>query len=393
MLHVLAGPAKLYLDQPERLKYLLAPVICRNAAEQERFYEVFDRYFGEVQGAGSRQQGAEPSKKTFTLHRSPFTWLIGILLLGLLAYWVVGLLRPEGPTHLYFGHEESVILGDTFRAGNSSENLDTSEYDLKWVLLGMDSARNQFVIAVDSSNRYNFEAVIDTVGEVPVIDILLIGKNRETGDTMSISSWVRVESANPPEIQEIVAPTEADPGKEIRFSIAGTPDNTLRYRWLIGPSDTLQGPRVTYTFQNQGPQTVTLIIDRPGTMGYCQVESSHSIQIGRQRVSLDILPLLKAPPSPTWNSPLGPGCCSASWAWAPWSFGSNGSAESHYQATSHQSLVTSHPDSKLSTAALTSSPSATAPPSSIPRKSPCGWPTSFAAGRKACASKWMYPLR
>ncbi|MBK6621939.1 MAG: SUMF1/EgtB/PvdO family nonheme iron enzyme [Saprospirales bacterium] len=342
MLHVLAGPAKLYLDQPERLKYLLAPVICRNAAEQERFYEVFDRYYGEVQGAGSREQGAEPSKKTFTLHRSPFTWLIGILLLGLLAYWVVGLLRPEGPTHLYFGHEESVILGDTFRAGNSSENLDTSEYDLKWVLLGMDSTRNQFVIAVDSSNRYNFEAVIDTVGEVPVIDILLIGKNRETGDTMSISSWVRVECANPPEIQEIVAPTEADPGKEIRFSIAGTPDNTLRYRWLIGPSDTLQGPRVTYTFQNQGPQTVTLIIDRPGTMGYCQVESSHSIQIGRQRVSLDILPLLKAPPEPhlefaigTWLL-LGLLGLGALIFWLKW-FGRKSLPSDESPVTSHQS--------------------------------------------------------
>jgi len=214
MLQVLAGPAKLYLDRPERLKYLLAPVICRNAAEQARFYEVFDKYYreeGRGQGAGK------------TVRRSPFTWIALAVVIGLLGYWVVWRLGPAP--------EREVIVED----------------------------QPEKVIGCD----------------------------------------------NPPAAEEIVAPTQADPGREVRFSIAGTPGDSLRYRWVMSEKDTLNGPRVVYTFPDPGTKTALLIIDRPGAAGDCRTEVSHSIQVGPQQVFLHALPLLKAPLEPHMQFAIG----------------------------------------------------------------------------------------
>ena len=48
-LRVLAGPGKEHLASPEKLKYLLGPVLTRAAADQERFYTIFDSYIEEAQ--------------------------------------------------------------------------------------------------------------------------------------------------------------------------------------------------------------------------------------------------------------------------------------------------------------------------------------------------------
>lgn len=45
LFQALAGPAKAHLKNPEKLKYVLAPLVANNKTEQERFYEIFDQWY------------------------------------------------------------------------------------------------------------------------------------------------------------------------------------------------------------------------------------------------------------------------------------------------------------------------------------------------------------
>ena len=303
----LAGTSQAYLHDPARLKYILAPVLCRNAAEQARFYEVFDRYWEEIQAQGAGGRGQDEKRVAGSLW---WKWMMGAM--GLLVVGLMGYLIFAGPAKkdlvpvpvLKVEHPSGIALGDTLRINNTSEGLDTSKYQLRWELNALDSSRNYTPLAVDS-NHYHWAVPIDTVGEMPVFQLKLTAFHREKRDTVTTESLVLVQCPNPPPEVRIIAPNEADTDQELLFTIAESPDPTIRYRWIFEGIDTIPGPTARFTFKLIGAQTVALLLDRPGQPGFCQTEVFHSIQIGQEKAFLNILPLIKAPLAPHTQFAIG----------------------------------------------------------------------------------------
>jgi hypothetical protein len=305
MLQVLAGPGKAYLHEPARLKYFLAPLICRNAAEQNRFYEVFDNYIAEVMQPVEEPAGQEPATGN---GRRWLFWLTGIaafLILAWAGYELYRYLTSEPPVQLKVEYPRELTVGDTLRVRNTSENLDTAQYRLYWSLLGMDSSRRYSLLAADS-NRYEWEASLDTLSQAPVLQVQLAAVHKEKGDTTRVSGEeILVLCPDPPREVTILAPSYADPGKAVWFKIQEEPEPGVRYRWIFEDTDTPEGKAVRHTFDEVGPRTVALYMDRPGAKGYCQTQLFHSIQIGQEEVILPAKPLIRAELEPHLTFAIG----------------------------------------------------------------------------------------
>ncbi|MFT4973669.1 MAG: hypothetical protein ACI9JY_002879, partial [Saprospiraceae bacterium] len=114
-----------YLKTPEKLKYILAPIIATSANEQEQFHKIFDNYFKEIQQPIVTQN--TPTIRWWT--RVP-NWIwaalpILLLLTGLsYAGWKLLTPKPE-PVRAFFQHEPIVKLGDTLKVKNLSNNADS----------------------------------------------------------------------------------------------------------------------------------------------------------------------------------------------------------------------------------------------------------------------------
>jgi formylglycine-generating enzyme required for sulfatase activity len=307
MLQVLAGPGKAYMQDTQRLKYLLAPVVCRNAAEQERFYEVFDRFLvesGEWRGEGPSGRGGD----RFAIGwRSLRDWVklgfLGVLGVGAFLIWFIGGEKKPVPV-LGMEHPFDIAVGDTLFLRNTTENLDTQRYRTYWELYGYDEAGRETLLAADSAGG-DWAAPIDTIGDIPALWAHLKAIPVKKGDTLAIDRRIRVNCSDmPPEVQ-IIAPGTAEPGQQLRFSFSGVIDRNLRYRWIFEGKDTLEAATAQRAFPEVGSQTVALLIDRPGAAGYCQREVYHQIQIGQEKVRLEPLPLLKVPQEPHWAFAIG----------------------------------------------------------------------------------------
>ena len=112
-------------SEPEDLKTLLAPVLCKSKEEQERFYELFDRSWARVKAVGiiEEQEAIEviaDIKKEEDKQRwnRQLVWGIGLLLLLLSwATWRVLFHRMENSTPRLSRSIHNIYIGDedTFR--------------------------------------------------------------------------------------------------------------------------------------------------------------------------------------------------------------------------------------------------------------------------------------
>ncbi|MDV7397192.1 hypothetical protein RZS08_37675, partial [Arthrospira platensis SPKY1] len=116
-------------------------------------------------------------------------WLTGgaaFLILAWAGFELYRYLTSEPPVQLKVEYPRELTVGDTLRVRSTSENLDTAQYRLYWSLLGMDSSRQYSLLATDS-NRYEWEAPLDTLSPVPVLQVQLAAVHKEKGDTTRVS--------------------------------------------------------------------------------------------------------------------------------------------------------------------------------------------------------------
>lgn len=279
LLRVLAGPGKLYLNQPQRLKYLLCPVVARTAAEQNLFYELFDKWWSEM--------SAPLDEKPLAKKGFPWKWLIAALLLIVIAYKIIPIIIT------WLGHPplEEVIettvgqsVGDTFSfvhpAGIKYKYANQLQYE--WQLV--DDQSNRVEITGNSPFQWSF--VLDTLvgGYDKTVKLKVSGKKNNVEFTKTIP--LRFFCKNEPRIVDIIYPEDIKANQNIRFNAEVDSRPGLSFQWDFGDGGS-SGERSPYhTFKTDGQYPVTLTIEDTLAQGYCTAIFTETVSIGIRKALL-----------------------------------------------------------------------------------------------------------
>jgi PKD repeat protein len=266
------------LKSPEKLKYLLCPVLVQGRAEQERFYEIFDHYWEELQ-----QPWELPVADSAPVSRVPswVRWVLVGLVLGALTFAAVKLLLKENPPapKVFFKHEPAVAIGDTVKFENLSENIDSS--DLLWEVIDTLTGQTELV----DSQSFDLYFVATKAGENPHREVRLSCLNsidpKTSKPTVHISS-IQILCNNRPVIDSILAQRQIKTEETARFEAKLANAEGVELTWDFGDSTTATGTRVAHKFANSGEFTVHLTATRTGLDGLCSVTATHRISVGQE---------------------------------------------------------------------------------------------------------------
>jgi len=276
------------LDQPEQLKYRLCPIIATDAAEQQQFYALFDRYLEDIR----QYRPEELSESPLRWWEKIPGWVWGMLLLLLMGGSGLGLwfwMNEKEPAPILRAELDPsiVTIGDTFTVYNRSSGYDSTIAQFRWELLDAQTG----ALEQRNDNDFHWSTVIDTEGDSPDKLIRLIALDAESRDTFTLR--FRLRCAAMPDYSEIIAPRDTSIGALIRFRLPETEQEGLTYEWAFGDGTTAGGYAVTHAYEAAGGYEVRLTVSRPEAEGYCTQVLSHQLSVGEERVFLAFKPLEK----------------------------------------------------------------------------------------------------
>lgn len=281
VLRLLDGLGTSILKEPEKLKTLLCPVLVHNKAGQERFYELFDRYWEEV--SRPWEMPALPERKKPVQSWPVWVWwIVPLAAVLVLAFGIWKLLSvPEIPKpKVFFEHSDRVELGDTIHFENYSENIDSAA--LRWEII---QPGDSFPELIDSLS-FHLDFVVKKAGQTTEREVRLI-YFPPAGAPVSHTSGFRIVCNFPPVIDTILAPRETGVDTPIYFiaRLADTADVELYWDFGDG-TKTKGGSRVVHKFQRSGVFEVQLTANRTGVEGDCEVTKIHAVSVGRDKAVL-----------------------------------------------------------------------------------------------------------
>ncbi len=285
-LRILGGPAKAYLNEPARLKQLLAPVLVRSESEQLKFYEIFDQYYLEVSSPWTPPE----------LESDPiewWKWLFVIPALAILFYAYYALTQHEvGQEQLtvYIEGPDYGIPGDTVRFENKTSFPD-ERGDWRWRWSYIDVA-SQSEEAFDTSSL-NWEFVVPGIDSGAYLrEVRLQVWPPDTDTIYDTQKSFAVFCLNAPAIDAINANTELEADQEESFQ-AIIPETALDvsknwyYEWDFG--DGLQddgGAETSHAYSQNGQYTVRLTVTDTTANGFCSTTHTLEVKVGREQAFL-----------------------------------------------------------------------------------------------------------
>lgn len=281
-----------YLDDTEKLKEFLCPVIAQNAVEQERFYQIYEQFIKEAKilpdeiEKTSDWQGIPPWVKT--LLALLFIILLGII--GAVVYerWDDGNKTPGAAKQIVYHtqQKEQVAIGDTVKLYNKSTNPDSVDINYRWEMLDLETQQVEL-----SDTTYNWEFIIKELGASPQKNIRLIGINKEGKSDTSQFTPLTVLCANPPQLDTFPAPKEVANGSTVDFTAQPLDERNYSYEWTID-NNKKTGKRVNHTFNQTGSYEVTLkaTIDKDGL---CETVLKKTISVGSMKPPMAMMSLQK----------------------------------------------------------------------------------------------------
>ena len=266
MLKALEQNGTQFVGNWEEIKYLLAPLICRSAQEQRKFYIIFDTFREECEKEILQPPTAPPPVKKI----KKYWWILVLLLLGVLLYIVNQSIRTQ--TYSF-----PALLTDTFREGDtltmkdfSAGTLDSTSFEIQIV----DKSTGKTAYSAD---HQHFQWLVEGEGKEKYIIINTLG-------TASKDS-VLILCADPPASSEIILPKGVlYTGNDYFFEIKTDKDNLVE--WYFNDRDTLTGSKVKYRIGKESAISMTARIFRPGKKTYCFSETSANITIANQQAYL-----------------------------------------------------------------------------------------------------------
>jgi len=304
MWQVLGGPGKAHLHEPEALKYLLAPVVAKSVAEQERFYELFDHYYEEI-SAPLRPEKEGDKGQTGRRRIPAWAWwaLSGVSLAVAAALIIISIPgAPDAPVMNLEMKQPSIRMGEPMEVLNVSRNIDTTAR-FRWELLDAMSKR---VEQADSSDYRSWTFTVDTLGGGARKLVRFSWLLPDT--TLRQSREIRLQCADPPVITALNSPEQAEAGESLTFSAEINTSEPLTYRWQFGDGDssTLATPR--HTYEEAGSYTVSLTVFRSQEpLDFCLARQGREITVGAPKVHLPSIPLRPAKVEPF-----------AAYSWGAW---------------------------------------------------------------------------
>ncbi|MBK9487549.1 MAG: PKD domain-containing protein [Haliscomenobacter sp.] len=303
LLQVISGPASVHWDEPQKLRYLLAPVIAHSKAEQERFYIIFDQYYAEILANATEADKAEAKgawlKTLRTWLRKWWSTFPALLGLVLLAYFIYPLLKPETKTtSIGISYITPIRVGDTAVFTLNTKNIDTVDVNIHWSLT--DKASGTIEAETDGLRTWQVPFTVLQGNPEKIITVDIHEKRRDS--TFHFDSDLRIDCVNPPQLDGLGLPNNLPPGEDYTFTpnvIEATPD--LQYHWDFGDGDssTLRTP--THRYVEKGSYNVELKVTRPGLSGFCTTSTSATMRVGEDQVTLPWYDLQYAPVRLTGN--------------------------------------------------------------------------------------------
>lgn len=299
-LRILGGPAKIYLDDPARLKQLLAPVLVRSEAEQLRFYEIFDQYYQEISKPWEPDALADSGIKWWR-------WLLILPALAMLFYAYYDLTQRqvvsddlavyiEGPT---YGHP-----GDTVRwEDKTTFPEDGSDWIRRWSYIDVANQREE---AFETSQNWNFIVPgIDSGAYLREVRLRLWPPEQDTVYEARLSFAVFCPAA--PAVDGIEGETQLEAGQETNFSALLPPGDSKTaaeensksesninwvYSWDFGDGLQDEGSSsVNHAYSQNGQYTLRLTVTDTTTNGFCSTTQTLEIKVGREQAFLPLAEL------------------------------------------------------------------------------------------------------
>jgi hypothetical protein len=244
MLKALEQNGTQFVGNWEEIKYLLAPLICRSAQEQRKFYVIFDTFREECEKEILQPPTAPPPVKVF----KKYWWILVLLLLGVLLYIVNQSIRTQSYTF-------PTLLTDTFREGDTltmkdftAGTLDSSSFEIQ--IVDKSTGKTDY-----RAHDQRFQWMVEGEGKEKYIIINTLG-------TASKDS-VLILCSDPPATPEIILPKGVlYTGNDYFFEIKTDKDNLVE--WYFNDRDTLTGSKVKYQIGKESAISMTARIFDPG---------------------------------------------------------------------------------------------------------------------------------
>ena len=310
-MQVISGPASAHWREPEKLKFLLAPIIAHSKAEQERFYAIFDQYYAELLAVATDADKAEASGiwlKKLRAGLRRYWWVLPVLFtVVVLGYWISKNLPKPPPQGISIGYSISptpVRVGDTAAFTLNTRNIDTIGTKITWRLLDKKSGQTE----AETSGVKNWQLSFDTLQGNPekTVEVAVYEKRRDT--TFQYRGDLTIECPHPPQLEGLNLPGNLPPGETFTFA-PNVVDETkdLQFRWDFGDNQTSTERAPTHRYLEEGSYTVELQVTRTGQTGFCTTSTSAIMRVGEDQVFL-----------PWYDLQYDPIRTRATFGWLPW---------------------------------------------------------------------------
>lgn len=280
------GPAKAFLKEPQRLKFLLAPVLTKSAAEQSRFYELFDLWWADMQVPLPLSPG-----KRWWQYVPPAVWTLLGALLALFMGYLIYEMKIKGAKAtgiLSISQEKGVAVGDTFLFTSHFQYVDSLNYRLEWQQIDGATADGA-IERRDTSRHWMF--VWDTLSGSYDKTVRLFAYHRKKQDTLKADIFVRLYCASPPSIKDIVIQKNKRDSLLIDFKAEVIDRKGYDYEWDFGDGSTGSGIAVSHRFDNNIRYTIRLTVSDTTASGWCESVFTKVVDIGREKAYLPAFPL------------------------------------------------------------------------------------------------------
>ena len=288
MIQVLGSdPGKDLLKAPGRLKYLLAPVVVQSAAEQEKFYLVFDQFFQEI----SAPPALQPLPHQGFLDKNLW-WLLPLVFIAAgLAYlfWPRknNASTPPPPIFNITG-PTAAQPGDTLLFSLNIQNAGTIIPPVTWTLT---DATDQ-TLEIQESGDTAWAVIAGNRGKSPVKIVQASVRVPGIDSLFTASTAFGIFCPNPPEFREWALPASLEVEEPFSFRPpAQFGENSYSFEWSFGDGtiSTLRSP--THRYSADGVYFLQLKITRKNAEAICTGEMVHRIAIGEEHIFLEPLPL------------------------------------------------------------------------------------------------------